>query len=180
MAVRSYDRPKYFELIDGRRYAKVSPQRTHALLQAWLLERVRASASGQGEVGTEWKFYLGGLPGLKNALQPDVSFISFERLATLTRAQAEKPYIAPDVAFEILSPGDRPGLLRTKIARYLERGAVAVVIVDPAKRTVAVHSSGGTSAQHAGETFANELVPWLTFAIDELFDAARWRGGGSE
>src|SRR6185312_7356790 len=54
------DYPKYFELIDGRRYAKGSPQRTHALLQGWLLLKLRELACDRGEVGSEWKFYLGG------------------------------------------------------------------------------------------------------------------------
>jgi|SRR5579862_6490029 len=176
MPTTFYDRPKYFELIDGRRYAKVSPQRTHSLLQGWLVEAMRRLVGGRGEIGTEWKFYLGGKPGLKNALQADVSFVSYERLRALTPAQREKPRIAPDVAVEIRSPDDRPALLRTKIARYLAKGAAIVIVVDPQKRTVAAHTSDETKTFYDGDRFSSDAVTWLEFDVSELFAAADFRG----
>jgi len=175
MATAFRDYPKYFELIDGRRYAKVSPQRTHGILQLWLARRIADAAGARGDVGTEWKFYLGGRPGAKNALQPDVSFVSYERLAALTPAQAEKPRFAPDLAVEIRSPGDRPGLLRRKTARYLAKGSVLVVIVDPAKRTVSAHGPDDVTSFSEGDVFVHPAVPWLGFDVTALFEAARLR-----
>jgi Uma2 family endonuclease len=173
------DRPKYFELIDGRRYAKVSPQRTHSRLQGWLWHKLEELTGDRGEVGAEWKFYLGGRPGLRNALQPDVSFVSYARLRDLTPAQREKPRFAPDVAVEIRSPDDRPGLLRRKIVRYFGKGAVLVIDVDPHKRTVTAHQPGKTTPFHEGETFRVDALAWLTFNVTDLFAAAKWRGDRS-
>jgi len=46
---------------------------------------------------------------------------------------------APDLAIEVLSPDDRPGYVREKVAEWLEAGARAVWVVDPRIRTVTVH-----------------------------------------
>jgi len=39
----------------------------------------------------------------------------------------------------VLSPDDRPGYVREKVAEWLESGARAVWVVDPRDRTVTVH-----------------------------------------
>lgn len=49
---------------------------------------------------------------------------------------------APDLAVEVLSPDDRPGYVREKVAEWLEAGTMAVWVVDPRVRTVTVHQAG--------------------------------------
>ena len=39
----------------------------------------------------------------------------------------------------MLSPGDRPGSVREKVAEWLEAGAEAVWVLDPREETVTVH-----------------------------------------
>jgi Uma2 family endonuclease len=161
--------PKYYERLDGRRYAKVSPQRQHSLLQRKLAELIAGDAGGRGEVGTEWKFYVGRADGSDSALQPDVSFVSYERLDRLGDRGAEKPPFAPDIAAEIRSPDDRPGLLRQKIARYLGTGSVLAIVVDPASRTVTAYDAAGATAYAQTEVFAHAAAPWLRFSVADLF-----------
>ena len=45
----------------------------------------------------------------------------------------------PDLAVEVLSPDDRPGKVAAKVEDWLTSGCSAVWLVDPAKKTVAVH-----------------------------------------
>lgn len=52
---------------------------------------------------------------------------------------------APDLAVEVLSPSNRPGGVREKIAQYFEAGTSAVWLVDPKERTVEVFRSPGES-----------------------------------
>ena len=46
---------------------------------------------------------------------------------------------APDLAVEVVSPGDRPGYVRERVAEWLEAGTEVVWVVDPRTQTVAVH-----------------------------------------
>lgn len=48
---------------------------------------------------------------------------------------------APDLAVEVLSPGDRPASVREKVAEWLDAGAEAVWVVDPRARTVTIHAA---------------------------------------
>jgi Uma2 family endonuclease len=65
---------------------------------------------------------------------PDVAFCRVDRAP-------ERGFIpgAPDLAVEVLSPDDRPGYVRDKVAEWLEAGARAVWVVDPDTQTVTVH-----------------------------------------
>ena len=46
---------------------------------------------------------------------------------------------APDLAIEIVLPGDRPGYVREKVAEWLDAGAESVWVIDPRERSVTVH-----------------------------------------
>ena len=52
---------------------------------------------------------------------PDVAFFSYEFFA---RDAAPDPYpeVAPDLVFEVRSPGDRTGAVMAKVAEYLDSG----------------------------------------------------------
>ena len=69
---------------------------------------------------------------------PDVSFYSYERVP---RDQPPEVYAAaaPEVVFEVRSPGNRPGALLRKAGEYLGAGSLAVCIVDPARRTAVLY-----------------------------------------
>ncbi|HTA39344.1 MAG TPA: Uma2 family endonuclease [Candidatus Acidoferrales bacterium] len=129
------------ESIRGRREQKMSPQRRHAIVQARLGILLTNWAGRRGEVGTEWRFYISPPGEAPSSLVPDVAYVSFERLPFDLGEAREKPEIAPDIAVEILSPGDRPSLLEEKIAIYIANGCRAVVVVDPIAKTVRVSGS---------------------------------------
>jgi Uma2 family endonuclease len=129
------------ESIRGRWERKMSPRRRHAILQARVAMLLTQWAGDRGEVGTEWRFYLVGGGESESSLVPDVAYVSFERLPLALGEAREKTCIAPDLAVEILSPGDRRGVLEEKIGLYLANGSIAVVIVDPLERTIEVRGS---------------------------------------
>jgi len=70
---------------------------------------------------------------------PDLAFVRADRPPAPARGYYPG---APDLAVEVLSPDDRPGYVRDKVAEWLEAGALAVWVVDPYKRRVTVHESG--------------------------------------
>jgi Uma2 family endonuclease len=84
--------------------------------------------------GAETGFKLASEPDTVRA--PDVAFVAADRPAAPARGFYPG---APDLAVEVLSPDDRPGYVREKVAEWLEAGAQAVWVVDPRDRTVTVH-----------------------------------------
>jgi Uma2 family endonuclease len=67
---------------------------------------------------------------------PDVSMFKKGRLANGVIPQTRAEF-APDVAFEILSPGNSPGYIQRKRKDYRESGVIQVWI-DPEKRFIEV------------------------------------------
>src|SRR5215467_11028342 len=120
------------EWINGRVVQKVSPQRKHSLAQARFAAALLAWATerGCGDVGTEWEFRVAPPGEDRRPLVPDVAFLSFDRLPYDDEAAADIPRVAPNVAVEILSPGDRRADVDEKIRVYLAAGTEAIFLVN--------------------------------------------------
>jgi Uma2 family endonuclease len=158
-----------FEWILGRAVQKVSPKRRHSLVQAALLARIGAWATGRGEVGPEWRFRLEPTGEAIRPLVPDVAYLSYERAAVFTDDELEAPLLAPDVAVEIRSIGDRQEHIDHKIGVYLACGTHAVIVVDPYARRIDAYDANGTTSFTGSDRFTHSALPGLTFTIDELF-----------
>ena len=161
------DRPEV-EYLDGIRHPKVSPRSRHALVQAAMWQILSRCAGKRGFAGTEWRFVL-VRPPKRTLFVPDVAFVSAERLRALPPAEREEPTVSPDVAIEVRSPQDDVRYLRSKIRRYLECGALLVIDVDPRTRTLTAHTIGAERTLGDGDRFSIDVVPWLTFDVDEVF-----------
>ena len=72
---------------------------------------------------------------------PDAAYVSFGHAATMPR---RGPYFegGPDLAVEVLSPGNTRQEIAAKVGEYLAAGAGAAWVVDPGRRTVTVHRPG--------------------------------------
>lgn len=70
----------------------------------------------------------------------DAAFVSHERLATVETFEKFFPF-APDLAVEVLSPGNTVNEIDEKINFYFAAGARAVWVFNPKRRTVAVYRS---------------------------------------
>lgn len=159
-----------FELIDGRLVQKVSPRYTHARLQLELLGVIGAWARERGRVGSEWRFALDDAPG-RPWVVPDVAYLSYERVPRKQREAAEEPHVAPDLAVEILSPGDWRQHVDRKTELYLAGGTIAVIEVDPAQRTVTIYDGAGRQVYRDGGVAAHAAFSGLRVDVTELFDS---------
>ncbi|HEX5136392.1 MAG TPA: Uma2 family endonuclease [Planctomycetota bacterium] len=124
------------ELVRGELHMMVPPGFEHGWLQSRIALRLGnfVEPRGLGVLTGELGFVLARNPDTVRA--PDVAFIRAERVTAISRGYFEG---APDLAVEILSPDDRPGYVRDKVAEWLESGTGAVWVVDPRSRTVTVH-----------------------------------------
>jgi Uma2 family endonuclease len=160
------------EWILGRAVRKVSPFRTHALLQSAFSAALLQWSAGGGAVGTEWRFRVAPPGEIRRPLVPDIAFVRYERLAGLEGRELEAPEFSPDVAIEIRSPGDRVQRIEHKIGVYLATGAELVIVVDPAGRTVRLHDADGTRELGRDDVIAHPALPGFSLALPELFKAA--------
>ncbi len=161
------------EWVRGRALQKVSPTYRHARLQAQMLIALDAWADGRGRVGTEWRFRIAPPGEIVRPLVPDVAFLSYERLPPEADEAAQVPLGAPNVAVEILSPDDRKGDVRDKIATYLRAGTDAVIVVDPKTETICAEAPTGSAAYAAGDTFVHPALPGFALDVGAYFARAK-------
>lgn len=132
------------ELVEGRVVVAPPPGAEHGGLVARLAGRLDIWASERkiGRATGESGYVI--RRGPDSVRGPDVSFISAERLidGRLPRTYLEG---APDLAVEIVSPGDRAGEINRKVAEYLESGAKRVWVVWPETQTVTIYRPDGTA-----------------------------------
>ena len=102
---------------------------------------------------------------------PDVAFVSWERLPGRRIPSAPIPALAPDLAVEVLSPGNTPGEMARKRQEYFAAGVKLVWIVDPVARTVAVYTEPEQSTVwQEDQTLAGDpVLPGFTLPLRELF-----------
>jgi len=161
------------EWVRGRALQKVSPQRTHSMLQGALTSELRRWARGRGNVGPEWRFRVAPPGEVRRPLVPDVAYVSNERLRPLGDAELEIPPIAPDVAVEILSPDDRRIDVDDKIAVYLRAGSSLVLVVDPQRRIVELHDSARTLCLNESDAIEHQALPEFSYSVRDLFAEVR-------
>lgn len=162
------DKPAW-EWVRGRALQKVSPKYTHAHLQSVLSVAFLAWAEGRGRTGSEWRFRVTPPGEVTRPLVPDVAYLSYERLAADAEDAAEEPLMAPEVAVEILSAGDRRVDVDHKIGVYLAAGSALVVLVDPKRRILEAHDPHGHRIVANDEVFSHRALPGFSIQVSRLF-----------
>lgn len=165
------------ELVHGRLTVREPAGYWHGRVAARLLARLasfleqdqaaRASAHPLGDVlAAETGFRLRRNPDTVRA--PDVAFVAWHRRPSSTTGFAE---LAPDVAAEVVSPGDRPGEVLGKVADWLAAGTTLVWVIDAERRLVRVYRADGSEAiVRDGDAISGEsTIPGFTLSAVELF-----------
>ncbi|HXG60976.1 MAG TPA: Uma2 family endonuclease [Planctomycetota bacterium] len=109
----------------------------------------------------------------KDAVQPDVLFVSRERAA---RVRKDAVRGAPDLVVEVLSPSTAAVDRGRKLALYDKAGVREYWIVDPADRTVEIHQFLPTRRLRVfqkGQSFEPSVLPGLSVKVSEIFDSLR-------
>jgi Uma2 family endonuclease len=163
------------EWLRGRATKKVSPKRTHAVLQRWFALRLDEWAGERGIVGTEWRFRVAPPGEVIRPLVPDISYLAYDRVGDATEEELETPLIPPTVAIEIRSPGDKRRDVEDKVHVLIRAGTDVVIVVNPKTRTVVTQDASSRRIFWGNETFEHPAVPGFTFALPEMFDALRLR-----
>lgn len=120
---------------------------------------------------------LGGDPGFTlqrgpdTVRAPDIAFIRKDRVPPGGLTEDGFWDGAPDLAVEIVSPGDSARDIREKIDEYLAAGGRLVWVMYPRTRRVTVHRANGTVSElSADDTLVGEdVVPGFSWPVAEVF-----------
>jgi Uma2 family endonuclease len=101
---------------------------------------------------------------------PDVAFVSRARVETVGEVEGFWPR-APDLAVEVISPGDGYTEVEEKIFAWLDAGTKMVVVVNPRQQSVTVYRSQTdiTAFTEAGVLDGVDVVPGFELAVREIF-----------
>ncbi|MBL8147215.1 MAG: Uma2 family endonuclease [Anaerolineae bacterium] len=137
------------------------------LLDAYVLE------NGLGFVFPDGLLYLldANARGVKGAQVPDVSFVRAGRLPADFDMRRPFPG-APDLAVEVVSPGDDVSVLLYRVRRYLAFGTEQVWVVYPDAGEVHQYLREDASVRtwQPGETLdAGALLPGFALPLDAVF-----------
>jgi Uma2 family endonuclease len=101
---------------------------------------------------------------------PDIAFISRERVKQTGRPKGFWPG-APDLAVEVVSPGDTVSEVEEKVSEWLEGGASMVWVVSPKLHTVTVYRSltDIVTLTEKDKLDGADVVPGFQMKVAEIF-----------
>lgn len=103
-------------------------------------------------------------------LAPDVSFVRRERIPQSGLPKAFYPG-APDLAVEVVSPGDTRKEVAGKVEDWLAAGSRAVWVINPKRRTVVIHrpQTEAVTLGEMDELDGQDVVPGFRCSVSEIF-----------
>lgn len=126
-----------YELVDGEVVVSPAGYR-HGKIALRISRRLETHAAKRG-LGEVTESSTGFRLPSGNVRSPDVGFVAASRSP---KGEPEGFFEgAPDLAVEVLSPGDDPRRILDKVGEYLGAGVRMVWVIDPRQRKAAVYRS---------------------------------------
>lgn len=107
-----------------------------------------------------------------NKRSPDIAFFARERLEGLTELPTGFLDGAPDLAVEVLSPGNTVEEIDDKITEYFDNGARLVWILSPTQHYVLVYRSAQEPdrlLKSVDSLDGEDVIPGFTLPVADLF-----------
>ena len=135
---------------------------------AWRLAR-HVEENRLGTVyAAETGFRLASDPDTVRA--PDVALVSQARVEAIGEVEGFWPE-APDLAVEVVSPGDSYTDVEEKVFAWLDAGTKMVVVINPRQRSATVYKSSIdiVALAEADVLAGGDIVPGFELAVQEIF-----------
>jgi Uma2 family endonuclease len=107
-----------------------------------------------------------------NKRSPDISFFAKERLQGMTELPSGFLDGAPDLAVEVLSPGNTVEEIHDKLVEYFENGTRLAWIIHPSEHYVLVYRSAQEPdrlLKSVDSLDGEEVIPGFTLPVADLF-----------
>jgi Uma2 family endonuclease len=167
---------KRFEVVNGEIIEMPPASILHVLVMSTAYEILKAFATLHrlGFVFPDNLLYVlheDPETGVRETRSPDISFVRRGRITKTT--DLTRPFFgAPDLAVEVVSPGESADNLLGKIRDYFAYGTEQVWVLYPVQRELHQHLRGEKGARHYTEDdvlTAETLFPGLSLRIGDLF-----------
>jgi Uma2 family endonuclease len=158
---------------DGMVRQKVSPKGKHSSLQRGLIKLFDAFAEPRriALALPELRTVFGGA-----AYVPDLSVYRWDRVAWTSEGEVPDDFTEPpDIAIEIVSPGQNVTRLVGRCIWYVEHGVTLALLIDPTDRSVLRFGRASTpQALHDADRIdLSEVLPEFQATVDQLFAALK-------
>ncbi len=115
--------------------------------------------------------------GLKNSFVPDISFIRLENILPMTHNSKPYPGI-PDLAVEVISPGEDADDIQTKLRTYLDKGTEQVWLVYPTTKELHQYRRDNNPEiriyRGSQKLDLADLFPNFELTTDQIFTIPEW------
>lgn len=161
-----------YDLIEGMLFELSPAGEEHGIIAGNLFALIwnyaRAQAVGRVTAAETGYILSSGSDGKDTVLAPDVGFIRQERI-TETPSKKFVPF-APDLAVEVVSPGDSAASIHHKVMKYLQHGTSLVWVVYPDTQSVVVHTPAGSRTfDHHGTIDGGGVLPGFSLTVKDIF-----------
>ena len=170
------NQPQYqdrrLELVEGEIVEMPKPGGEHGEITGWLHVKI-ANHVYENDLGrmtaAETGFSLARNPAGRATVRGlDIAFIS--------KVKAPKPLprgwikIPPDLAVEVISPGNQAGDIHKKVRELLKAGTPLIWLVYAETRTVVVHTAAGAIICEESDTLSGgDVLPGFEVRVGDIF-----------
>ncbi len=107
-----------------------------------------------------------------NKRSPDIAFFAKERLQGMTELPSGFLEGAPDLAVEVLSPGNTVEEIDAKITEYFENGTRLVWVISPTQHYILIYRSAQEPdrlLKSVDNLDGEEVIPGFSLTVSDLF-----------
>jgi len=167
------DDPKRYELFHGELIEMPAPTQRHSLLTTYMFGMIfiylRNNRIGKVTSSGAYLLYRDEADGAETVRIPDIAFVGNERRTSNLTGIFDGP---PDLAVEVISPGETYRTIRLKLQDYFKGGTRVVWVVRSEDRIIEVYT--GLDELHtltdADTLDGADVLPGFSLSIRDLFD----------
>lgn len=157
------------EFADGVVTQKVSPKGQHSALQGELIKQLDHAGlpARVARALPELRATFGGASRV-----PDIAVYRWARIPHDARGRiGDDFYEPPDIAIEIVSPGQSSNALVRRCLWFVAQGVQVALLVDPADESIlAFRSDGRIDTWHGADRIdLSEVLPDFELTVEQLF-----------
>jgi Uma2 family endonuclease len=161
------------EFEDGTVTQKVPPQGKHSALQLGLggLLNSLLLPGHPGQTFSELRTTFG-----ERSRVPDLAVYTWDRIPLDANGEVANEFREPpDIAIEIVSPGQSVNSLVQRCVTFIQAGTRAAIIVDPDPKTVVVFRAGRapTVLEQSEDLDFQDIIPGLRLLVSQVFEALK-------
>jgi Uma2 family endonuclease len=162
-----------YELCDGKITAMPPAKPRHGMVISQMIYLLGCHVY-EHKLGKIFEGQTGFRLSLKHCYEPDVSFVSNERMKLILTDDGLDGlfHAAPDLAVEVLSPSDSITKTERRMRLYLTYGAQLAWMIDPKHKTARVYRPNQDFELLRGDRFltGNSVLPGFRVSLTKLFE----------